>query len=157
MKPNFTEKSEQKIQEALSHYPTRQAALLPVFWIAQEQFGWISQEVMELIAARLDLSPAHVYGVATFYTMLYKKPVGEYHLQVCRTLPCALMGSDSIIGHLKKRLGIEDGETTEDKKFTLTTVECLASCGTGPAMMVNEKYYEGLTAEKVDQILEKLK
>lgn len=153
----FTEASEQKIQEALTRYPTRQAALLPVFWIAQEQFGWISPEVMELIAKRLDLSPAHVYGVATFYTMLHKKPVGKYHLQLCRTLPCALMGCDSIIGHLKKRLGIEDGETTEDKKFTLTTVECLASCGTGPAMMVNEKYYEGLTLEKVDEILEELK
>ncbi len=153
----FSEQSEQKIQEALKHYPTRQAALLPVFWIAQEQFGWLSNEVMELIARRLDLSPAHVYGVATFYTMLLKEPVGKYHLQVCRTLPCALMGCDSIIGHLKERLGIEEGQTTPDKKFTLTTVECLASCGTGPAMMVNERYYEGLTVEKVDEILGNLR
>ncbi len=153
----FSEPSEQKIQELLKRYPTPRAAILPVFWIAQEEFGWISPEAMELIAQRLDLSPAHVYGVATFYSMLYKQPVGKYHLQLCRTLPCALMGCDSIIGHLKKRLEIGDGETSPDKKFTLTTVECLASCGTGPAMMVNAKYYENLTVEKVDQILEKLK
>ncbi len=153
----FSKESETKIQEALARYPNRRAALLPVFWIAQEQFGWISPGVMELIAKRLDLSPAHIYGVATFYTMLHKRPVGKYHLQLCRTLPCALLGSDSIISHIKKRLGIEEGETTADKKFTLTTVECLASCGTGPAMMVNEKYYEGLTVEKVDEILEQLK
>lgn len=153
----FSEQSEQKIQEALARYPTRQAALLPVFWIAQEEFGWISKEVMELIAQRLDLSPAHVYGVATFYTMILKEPVGKYHLQVCRTLPCALMGCDSIIGHLKEKLGIAEGKTTPDKRFTLTTVECLASCGTGPAMMVNEKYYENLTVEKIDKILEGLK
>ncbi|MBI2981619.1 MAG: NADH-quinone oxidoreductase subunit NuoE [Deltaproteobacteria bacterium] len=152
----FSEQSESKIKEALTHYPSRQAAILPVFWIAQAEFGWISPEVMELIAMRLDLSPAHVYGVATFYSMLYKKPVGRYHLQVCRTLPCALMGCDLIIGHLKKRLGIDDGETTEDKKFTLTTVECIASCGTGPSIMVNEKYYENITVEKLDEILKRL-
>ena len=153
----FSEQSEAKIQETLKHYPTRQAALLPVFWIAQREFGWISSEVMELIAKRLDLSPAHVYGVATFYTMLHKKPVGKYHLQVCRTLPCALLGCDSLIGRLKQKLGIGDGETTPNGRFTLTTVECLASCGTGPAMMVNEKYYEELTVERVDEILGELK
>ncbi|MBI2499884.1 MAG: NADH-quinone oxidoreductase subunit NuoE [Deltaproteobacteria bacterium] len=157
MSLQFSETSEQRIEETLKRYPTKQAALLPVFWIAQEQFGWISQETIELIAHRLDLSAAHVYGVATFYTMLLKKPAGKYHLQVCRTLPCALMGCDSLIGYLKERLGIEEGETTDDKKFTLTTVECLASCGTGPAMMVNEKYYENLTCERAEEILNSLK
>lgn len=152
----FSDQSETRIQEALKRYPASRAALLPVLWIAQEEFGWISPEVMELVAKRLDLSPAHVYGVATFYTMFHKKPVGKYHLQVCRTLPCALMGCDLLRTHLKEKLGIEEGETTADGRFTLTTVECLASCGTGPAMRVNEKYYEGLTVEKVDEILETL-
>ena len=157
MGTEFSKESEQRIAEALSRYPNSRAALLPVLWIAQEQFGWISPEVMEANAKRLDLSPAHVYGVATFYTMLHKKPVGKYHLQFCRTLPCALMGCDTIVQHVKKKLGIGDGETTADGRFTLTTVECLASCGTGPAMMVNEKYHEDLTVEKVNEILENLR
>lgn len=156
MKPQFSDSSEKKIQEFLSHYPTSQAALLPVLRIAQEQFGWISPEVMELIAQRLDLPPSHIFGVVTFYTMIHKKPVGKYHLQLCRTLPCALKGSDKLLGQLKERLQIEEGETTADGRFTLTTVECLASCGTAPAMMVNEKYHENLTAEKVEEILEEL-
>lgn len=157
MSLKFSNQSEQKIQACLTHYPTRQAALLPVCWIAQQEFGWISPEAIGLIAQRLDLSPAHVYGVATFYTMLHKKPVGRCHLQLCRTLPCALMGSDRLLDHIKERLGINEGETTPDLKFSLTTVECLASCGTAPAMMVNEKYYENLTPERVDEILRELK
>jgi NADH-quinone oxidoreductase subunit E len=157
MVAQFSEQSETRIQETLSRYPTKQAALLPVFWIAQGQFGWISREVMELIAKRLDLSPAHVFGVATFYSMLHKKPIGKFHLQICRTLPCALMGCEKIIDHLKDRLKINEGETTEDGMFTVSAAECLASCGTAPMMMVNERYYENLTVERVDEILEHLK
>lgn len=152
----FPEKSESKIQEILKRYPTKQAALLPVLWVAQEEFGHISPEVMELVARTLDISPAHVYGVVTFYTMYRQKPAGRFHLQVCRTLSCAMMGSEKILACLKERLGIDEGGTTPDGKFTLSTVECLASCGTAPAMMVNEKYFDNLTVEEIDRILESL-
>ncbi len=153
----FSEISKKEIEEILNHYPTKQAALLPVLWVAQEQFGWISEGVMDLVAQTLDISPAHVYGVVTFYTMYYRKPVGRCHIQVCRTLPCALMGAESILEHLEKKLGIKEGETTPDGQFTLSTVECLASCGTAPMLRLNEEYRENLTPEKIDQLLAALK
>ncbi len=153
----FTEANKIEISEILKRYPTKQAALLPVLWIVQNEFGWISPGAMELVAKTLDVSPAHVYGVVTFYTMYHQKKPGKYHLQVCQTLSCAMMGGEKILNCLRKSLGIEVGETTPDGKFTLTTVECLASCGTAPAMMMNEKYYENLTPEKIDEILESFK
>ncbi len=157
MQINFNEQSNKKIAEILKRYPRRQAALLPVLWVAQEQFGWISQDVMELVAHTLDVSPAHVYGVVTFYTMFHQQPPGKHHLQLCRTLSCAMMGSEKILCQLKNRLGIEESQTTPDGQFTLSTVECLASCGTAPAMMINEKYFENLNEEEMDRILENLK
>ncbi len=153
----FNEKSRTEIAKILPRYPTKQAALLPVLWVAQRQFGWISGEAMELVARTLDISPAHVFGVVTFYTMYHKKKPGKHHLQVCRTLSCAMMGADKLLDHLKNRLGIDEGEMTTDGKFSLATVECLASCGTAPAMQINETYYENLTTEELDRILESLK
>src|SRR3990167_9628104 len=136
----------------------RRAAILPVLWLAQEQFGWISPEVMEYVGNLLDLPPVKVYEVVTFYTMFNQKPVGKYHFQVCRTLSCELCGKEEIVEHLKKRLGIKVGETTPDGRFTLSEVECLGSCGTAPMMQVsNQDYHENLTIEKIDQILEKMK
>ena len=151
----FSDASEKKIQKALSRYPTLQAALLPVLWIAQEQFGWIPGEAMELVANRLDLSPAHVYGVVTFYTMFHTSPVGKYHLQVCRTLPCALLGCEKILSFIKERLGVQEGQTPPDKKFTLTTAECIASCGTAPVIMINDDFYENVSKEKADELIKK--
>ncbi len=153
----FSEQAKVKFNEFLTHYPTKQAALLPTLWLAQEEFGLISLEVMAYIAQLLEISPSHVYGVATFYTMFHLKPVGKYNVQVCRTLSCALMGSEKILDHLKNKLNVDEGGTTLDGKFTLCTVECLASCDTGPAMMVNEKYFESLTPQKVDEVLNNLK
>lgn len=153
----FSAENKKKFEEILTHYPTKQAALLPTLWMAQEEFGYISQDAMEYVASLLDLSPAHVYGVTTFYTMFHLKPPGKYNIQVCRTLSCALVGFETILEYIKRRLGVDENETTSDGKFSLCTVECLGSCGTGPMMMVNEKYYENLTAEKVDRILESLK
>ena len=152
----WTQENKKEIEDILTRYPTKQAALLPVLHVAQKEFGWISPEAMELVAQELNLSTAHVYGVVTFYTMYNRQPVGKYHLQVCRTLSCAMMGSQKIVDYLKKKLGIELRETTPDKKFTLSEVECLASCGTAPAMMVNEKYFENLTEEEMDRILKSL-
>lgn len=157
MKIEFNESNQQEITQILTRYPTKQAALLPVLWVAQTQFGWISEEVMQLVARTLAISPAHVYGVVTFYTMYQRQPVGKYHLQLCRTLSCAMMGGESLLGHLKEKLKIEAGETTPDGKFTLSLVECLASCGTAPAMRINETYHENLTPKKIDEILEGLK
>lgn len=150
----FNEASEREIAELLTRYPTKQAALLPVLWVAEREFGYIAPEVMELVAKRLDISPAHVYGVVTFYTMYQKEPPAQFHIQVCQTLPCAMMGCDKIIEHLEKRLGIKAGEKTKDGRFKLSTVECLASCGTAPAMRVNETYYENLTDAEVDRLIE---
>ena len=156
MSTQFSEQSKKAIETILSRYPNKQAALLPLLWVAQEQFGWVSSEVIELVARTLELSTAHVYGVVTFYTMYHQKPPGRYHIQVCQTLSCAMSGCDRLIDRLKEKLEIQAGETTQDKQFSLETVECLASCGTAPAMRINEKYYENLTIEKVDQLLESL-
>jgi NADH-quinone oxidoreductase subunit E len=151
----FNDASEREIQELLTRYPTKQAALLPVLWVAEREFGWISPEVMEMVARRLDVSPAHVYGVVTFYTMYQKEPPAQYHVQVCQTLPCAMMGCGKVIAHLEDRLGVKAGETTKDRRFKLSTVECLASCGTAPAMRVNDTYYENLTEAEIDRLIEK--
>lgn len=146
-----------KMEEILTHYPTRQAALLPALWLAQDQFGHLSSETLEYVAGLLGLSPAHVYGVTTFYTMFHLKPVGKHHIQLCRTLSCALRGSENILEYVKGKLRIGEGQVTPDGKFSLCTVECLASCGTAPTMMINRTYYENLTSKKVDEILENLK
>ncbi len=153
---SFTSENQKKFEEILTRYPTKRAAILPTLWIAQKQFGWMSPEVMEYVSALLDLPPIKVYEVVTFYTMFNQKPVGKYHLQVCRTLSCELCGKEKIVDHLKKKLGIKPGETTADGKFTLTEVECLGSCGTAPMMQLNEEYHENLTTEHVDQILKGL-
>lgn len=153
----FSAENKKRIAKILTRYPTKQAAILPVLWLAQKQHGYLSLEVQEHVAEVLGLSPAQVYGVSTFYTMFKQKPSGRYHLQVCRTLPCALMGCETIIRHLKEKYGLTDGAVTDDGKFSLQLVECLASCGTGPMMQVNETYFENLTTEKVDQLLERLR
>ena len=131
--------------------------ILPALWLAQRQNGWVSPDVMEYVGGLLGLSPAKVYEVATFYTMFHLKPVGKYHFQVCRTLPCQLCGSEEITGHLEKRLGIKAGETSADGRYTLSEVECLGSCGTAPMLQLNDDYHENLTAEKLEALLDSLK
>lgn len=156
-KTEFSELAQKKIEELLTHYPIKRSALIPILSLAQEEFGYISAETMVLIADILDLTPPQVYEVVTFYTMLERKPVGKFRLQVCRTLPCALSGAGGIVDHLKNRLGIGLGETTPDGLFKLQTVECLASCGTAPVVQINGAYFENLTTDKMDRILEDLK
>ncbi len=131
--------------------------MLPVLYLAQDEFGYLSQEAIDYVAKMMEFPPARVYGVVTFYTMLNRKPIGRHHIQVCRTLSCALTGSEKITAVLKSKLGIEVGATTPDGKFTLSEVECLASCGTGPMMQINDDYYENLSEEKVEEILQRLK
>ncbi len=131
--------------------------MIPVLYLAQSEFGHLSPEAIDYVAKLMELPTARVYGVVTFYTMLNMKPIGRHHIQVCRTLPCALMGSEKITAFLRAMLGISLGETTPDGKFTLSEVECLASCGTGPMMQINDDYYENLTEETVEKILQTLK
>ncbi|MFO1518133.1 MAG: NADH-quinone oxidoreductase subunit NuoE [bacterium] len=152
----FTPDNKKKLEETLTRYPTKRAALLPTLWIAQQQFGWISQEVMEYVGKLLDLPPIKVYEVVTFYTMFQQKPVGKYHFQVCRTLSCELCGKGEILNHLKKKLNIGVGETTPDGRFSLVEVECLGSCGTAPMLQLNDDFHENLTVERIDEILKGL-
>jgi NADH-quinone oxidoreductase subunit E len=147
---------ERKLKEILERYPTKMAATLPLLHLCQEQEGYVSAEVVEYVSRRLALSPAHVQGVVTFYTLYNQHPVGKHQVWICRTLPCALRGAGELIAHCEKRLGIHCGETTPDGKITLRTAECLASCGTAPMMQVDREYHENLTREQVDDILKKL-
>ncbi|WP_394838587.1 NADH-quinone oxidoreductase subunit NuoE [Pendulispora rubella] len=147
---------ERALREILTRYPTKMGACIPLLHLCQEQEGWISPEIVEYVSHTLDLPLSHVQGVVTFYTLFNQKPVGKHQVWVCRTLPCALRGAGTVLQHCEKRLGIHAGETTEDGKVTLRTAECLASCGTAPMIQVDKEYFENLTLEKVDEILDRL-
>jgi NADH-quinone oxidoreductase subunit E len=154
---SFDSALEAKIAEALTHYPTRRAALLPVLWLCQERYGWISPGVMRAVADRLGETPAYVEGVVTFYTMYYTRPPARYVLQVCETLSCEICGGRELVHHLEEKLGIGPGEKTSDGTFQLIGVQCLGACGTAPVVQVNDDYYENLTIEKLDALLDELK
>ena len=151
----FTPERLAQVQQMIGNYPEgkQKSALLPVLHVAQEQFGWLSEGVMDYVGTLLNISPVEVYEVATFYTMYHLQPVGNHVIEYCRTGPCCLMGGEDVYAHLKNKLGIETGETTPDGKFTLKEVECLAACGWGPVFQIREKYYMNLTNEKVDEIV----
>ena len=153
----WPENTKAEVAEAISHYPVKRSAVLPLLWIAQRTWGWLPPGALRLVARTLDLDEPFVFGVATFYTMFNLQPVGRHHLQVCLTLSCSLMGADRLFKHLEHKLGIGHGQTTPDGRFTLRRVECLAACGGGPCMQVNLDYYENLDEAGVDAILEKLK
>ncbi len=153
----FSQSAKDKVEELKRTYPTKDACLLPVLHIAQKEFGYISPEVMEYVAGVVGVSPARVYGVATFYTMYNKKPVGKYHIQVCTNISCHLAGSSNVLETVKSVLGIQEGETTKDNMFTLSTVECLGACGFGPVVQINDDYYEQCTEQKVKEIIEDLR
>jgi NADH-quinone oxidoreductase subunit E len=148
---------ERELENIVARYPNKMAACIPVLHLCQEQNqNWVSDEVIEFVARKLDLGTAHVKGVVTFYSLFNQRPVGKHQVWVCRTLSCALRGSDRILAHCEKRLGCHAGETSPDGKVTLRTAECLAACGTAPAMQVDKQYYENLTIEEVDRILDRL-
>ena len=153
----FTKENLDNFEQLKKRYPTTKALTLHVLWMAQEQFGWISPETMKYVAGLLNLPVSHIYGVVTFYTMFNTKPVGTHHLQICTNVSCQLLGAEKLADHVCKRLNIKMGETTSDKKFTVSEVECLGSCGTAPMMQVNDEYYENLTHEQVDKFLSGLK
>jgi len=144
------------VAEAISHYPVKRSAILPLLWLAQDEWGWLPPAALRLVARTLELNEPEVYGVATFYTMFNLQPVGRHHLQVCMTLSCSLMGADRLFKHLERTLGIRHGETTKDGRFTLRKVECLAACGRGPCMQLNLDYHDNLDEAKTDALLETL-
>lgn len=145
---------DRKVDDLLSRYPTKRAALLPVLWLCQAQNGWLSPEVIEFVAKRLELSTATVKGVITFYTMFFEKPVAPNIVWVCRTLSCDLRGGKTIQEHLEKRFGCHAGGTSKDGKFTLLKAECLAACGYAPMVQINDAFYENLTADKLDKVID---
>lgn len=155
----FSEETETKFNELVSRYPNNEAALLPALFLAQAEFGWISVKVMDYLADRLELPPSKVLSTATFYTMYNKQPIGKCHIQVCTTLSCAFRGGYELIEKLEDRLGVRLGETSSDGNWTLTEVECLASCGTAPMFQLTDsrgkiQYYENIdTDEVLDDVL----
>jgi len=157
MEIKFTEENLKKLEEAKSHYPTQDAALMAALWIAQEQFGWLSVDVMKYVGSLLNIPYEHVLGVAEFYTMYNKKPVGKYHLQVCTNVSCMLRGGYKIWDAIREKYGLENHGLTEDGRFSLEEVECMGSCGTAPMIAVNDEFHENLTEEKALQLLETLK
>ena len=153
----FSPETLKKFEATVARYPKKEAAMLPVLYLAQQEFGHLGPEAIEYVAQLMDQPPVRVHGVVSFYTMYNMKPIGRHHIQVCRTLPCALRGAEQVTSLLKKKLGIECGETTGDGRFTLSEVECLASCGTAPMMQINDDYYENLTEAKISDILDGMK
>jgi NADH-quinone oxidoreductase subunit E len=149
------------IDELISHYPVKRAASLMVLHAIQEHFGWISQEAVEWTAKKLELQPINVYELVTFYPMLRQQPMGKYQIKVCRTLSCALGGAYELHKHFCEKLGLDahahGPQTTKDGKFTVEFVECLASCGTAPVMMVNDDFHQGVSHAKADEIMGKCK
>ena len=157
---SFSESSLALIKKMISRYPEgkQKSALIPVLHIAQAEFdGWLSSEVMDYVATLLSIQPVEVYEVASFYSMFNLKPVGKCVIEVCRTSSCWLLGAEDVIRHLENKLNIKVGETTTDGMFTLKSVECLWSCGTAPMMQVGADFYENLSLQKVDQLVDQFR
>ncbi|MDP6945302.1 MAG: NAD(P)H-dependent oxidoreductase subunit E, partial [Myxococcota bacterium] len=150
MSVQFSADAERHIDELIGRYPERLGALIPALFIPQQEFGYLTREVFELVAARLDVPTAQVLNTATFYTMLYKKPVGQHHLQICRNVSCFLRGADALTACAHRRLGLSNGDVTQDARFSLELVECLAACGGAPVVRINETYHENVTPEAFD-------
>jgi NADH-quinone oxidoreductase subunit E len=155
----FTDKVRAEIDKHIAKYPAdwKQSACMPALTAVQEMNGgWLTRELMDQVAAYLDMPAIAVYEVATFYSMYEHKPVGRHKICLCTNISCMVNNSDSILDHLNKRLGIGFGEVTDDGKFSIKEVECLGACGGAPMMQIGDHYYENLTPEKIDSILKEL-
>ena len=153
----YTPENEIKFQEYVSRYPKIDSCMLPALWLVQEQEGWVSSEAMVYVADKLGKTPIQVYEVATFYTMFNLKPIGTYHIELCKTLSCRLCGSQKIKDHIKQTIGIEAGQTSEDGLFHLSEVECMGACGGAPMFALNGEYHEKLTIQRVDELIKECK
>jgi NADH-quinone oxidoreductase E subunit len=157
MEFKFTEENLKRIEEVRKKYPTALAAVMPTVYIAQEQNGHISNEAMEEIANVLGIDKVYVLSVVTFYTMFHTKQMGKYHIQVCTNVSCMLRGGYEIWEQIKAKYGLDHMKVSPDGKFSLEEVECMGACGYAPMIAVNEDFYENLTKEKVEEILDALK
>ena len=151
----FSAEVEAEMDRHLSKYPVKRSAILPLMFIVQRERGYLDPPGVAYLADRLGVRITDIWEVATFYSMINTEPVGRYHLQICKTLSCKILGAGKLTARCSERLGIKPGETTEDGMFSISEVECLGSCGTAPMMQIGFDYYENLTAEKVDEIIEK--
>jgi NADH-quinone oxidoreductase E subunit len=155
--PVFVGPRRTELDELLTRYPTKMAALLPALWIVQEERGWVSEPAMAEVAAVLGLTPAYVKGVVTFYTMYHQHPVAEYFIQVCTTSPCAVCGAEDVVRAFLKHTGAgELGATSPDGRFTVIEVECLGACGFATPVMINDDFRESVTAEGVPELVSSL-
>src|SRR6266404_4967937 len=152
----FSPETEAEIDAHLAKYPVKRSAILPLMFIVQRERGYLDPPGVSYLARRLSLRITDIWEVASFYSMIHLKPIGKYHIQICKTLSCKLLGADKITKYCAERLGIKVGETTTDGRFSLSEVECLGSCGTAPMLQIDFDYHENLTSEKVDQILDSL-
>jgi NADH-quinone oxidoreductase subunit E len=154
----LSQEREQEFAAILARYPNKMAACIPALHLCQDaNDNWVSPEAIQFVASRLELSPAHVQGVVSFYSLFNEAPPGKHQVWVCHTLSCALRGGESVLKHCEERLGIHVGETTPDGKVTLRTAECLAACGQAPMMQVDKDFHENLTMDEVDKILDRLR
>jgi len=152
----ISEDAVKRVEVLKTKYPNPCSAVMPVLYIAQEELGYLNDEAIRWVAEQIDLPAVHVRELVTFYTMYYSKPVGKYHVQVCRTLSCALNGSRQLMEHLQKRLGVQPGQVTEDGRWSYEAVECLGSCGTAPMCEINDHYFEKLTPERMEEIMKRI-
>ncbi len=153
----ISDETKRRFDDLVKRYPEKRSALIPILHEVQAEVGYLSPEAIESVAGFLGLSAADVMSVASFYDMLNLEPVGKHMIYVCQNLSCSLLGAEQLIRHLENRLGIRMGETTPDGLITLKRMECLASCGTAPAIQVDGIFYERMTTRKVDELLEKLR
>ena len=152
--PVFVGRLKEELDALLGRYPTKMAALLPTLWMVQRERGWVSEEAMVEVSQVLELTPAYVKGVVTFYTMYHQHPVGRYFIQVCTTSPCNVCGAEAVVDSLLRHTGcLELGQTSPDGKYTVIEVECLGACGFATPIMINEDFVESVTPENVPQIL----
>ena len=150
----FSAEFETRFGEMLTHYPTKRSVLVPTLLYAQDEAGFLSDEVIHEIAVRLDLTELDVRNVISYYSMLTTKPRGKYNVQVCTNIACMLRGGEELYAHCRKKLGIGHKGTTADGTFTLEEVECIGACSWAPAVQVNYDFHENLTVEKLDKVLE---
>ena len=156
--PVFVGARRQELDELLTRYPTKMAALLPALWIVQHERGWVSEQAMAEVAQLLELTPAYVKGVVTFYTMYHQHPVGRHFIQVCTTTPCNVCGAEDVTEAFLKHTGCQElGQTSADGNFTVIEVECLGACGFPTPIMINEDFIESVTPEKVPALVAGLK
>jgi len=156
MEFKFTQENLERINKEIAKYPVKKPAVMATLYIAQEQNGYISNEVIKEVASILEMTSEEVLGVVTFYTMYFQKPMGKHHIQVCTNVSCMLRGGYEIWNQVKEKLGVDNMGVTADRNFSLEEVECMGSCGTAPMIAVNEDYFENLTKEKVDELINSL-